>query len=120
VEADHQNIQTGYGDEYQAEDEKAMQEDNTHSTGVASEQSEEPERGAVGGSEVRNDAKAPCVEGRPGVEDSVHCGEEILGDTYATVECQTLLRQPQEDMSTTTVAREEEERGRGRKSEVRE
>ena len=48
-----------------------MQEDNTHLTGVASEQSEEPEQGAVGGSDVRNDAKAPCVEGRPGIEDSM-------------------------------------------------
>jgi len=43
-EADQQSIQTGYGDEHRADDEKAMQEDNTNSTGVASEQSEEPER----------------------------------------------------------------------------
>ena len=42
VEADHQSIQNGYGDEHQAEDGEAMQEDNTHSNGVASEQSEEP------------------------------------------------------------------------------
>ena len=40
--------------------------------------------------------------------------EEILGDTNATVECQTLLQQPQEDMSTTTEAWEDEERGRGK------
>jgi len=46
------------------------------------------------------------------------CGEEILGDTNATVECQSLLRQLQEDTSTTTVAREVEERGRG-KQEIR-
>ena len=68
-EANHQSIQTGYGDEHQAEDSEAVQEDNTHSTGVASEQSEETERGAVGGSDVQNNAKAPCVKGRPGVED---------------------------------------------------
>jgi len=37
VEADHQSIQTGYGEERQAEDGDAMQEDNTHSTGVATE-----------------------------------------------------------------------------------
>ena len=43
------------------------------------------------------------------------CGEEILGDTNATVECQSVLRQPQEDMSTTTEAREEDERGIGKK-----
>ena len=42
-EADHQNIRTGYGDEHQAEDGEAVQEDNTHSTDVASEQSEETE-----------------------------------------------------------------------------
>ena len=41
------------------------------------------------------------------------CGEEILGHTNATVECQPLLRQPQEDMSNTTEAREEEKRERG-------
>ena len=111
-EADQQSIQTGYGDKHQAEDVEEMREDNTHSTGVASEQSEEPERGAVGGSDVRNNVKAPCVEGRPGVEDSIYCGEEILGDTNATVECQPLLRHPQEDMSTTTEGREEKERGR--------
>jgi len=64
-----------------------MQEDNTHSSGIASEQSEEPARCAVGGCDVRNNAKAPCVEGRPGVEDLIDCGEEILGDTDATVEC---------------------------------
>ena len=68
-EANHQSIQTSYGDEHQAEDGEAVQEDNTHSTGVALEQSEETERGAVGGSDVRNDAKAPCIEERPGVED---------------------------------------------------
>jgi hypothetical protein len=62
VEADHQSIQMGYDDEHQAEDGGAMQEGNTHSTGVASEQSEE--RGVVGRSDVRNDAKAPCVESR--------------------------------------------------------
>jgi len=95
-----------------------MQEDNTHSTGVASEHSEEPERGAVGGSDIRNNAKAPCVARRPDVEDLMDCGEEILGNTNATVECQPLLRQPQEDVSTTTEAREEEERGRG-KQEIR-
>jgi len=105
--ADQQSIQTGFGDEHQAEDEEAMQEDNRNSIGVASEQSDETERGAVGGSDVRNNAKAPCVEGRSGVEDSMDCGEEILGDTNATVECQPLLRQPQEDMSTTREAREE-------------
>jgi len=118
VEADHQSVQTGYGGEQQAEDGEAMQEDNMHSTVVASEQSEEPERGAVGRSDVRNDAKAPCIKGRPGVEESMDCGEVILGDTNATVECQPLLRQPQEDMSTTTEAREKEERGRG-KQEIR-
>jgi len=80
-DADQQSIQTSYGDEHQAEDGEAMQEDNTHSTGIASEQSEEPERGAVGGSDVRNNAKAPCVEGRPDVEDSMDCGKEILGDS---------------------------------------
>ena len=42
------------------------------------------------------------------------CGEEILGDTNVTVECQPLLRQPQEDLSTTTEVREEEEHGRER------
>jgi hypothetical protein len=62
-EADQQCIQTGCGDEHRADDGEAMQEDNTNSTGVASEQSEDPERGAVGGSEVRNNAKAPCVAG---------------------------------------------------------
>ena len=50
-----------------SKDEEAMQADNTHSTGLSSEQNEEPERGAVGGSDVRNDAKAQCVKGRPGV-----------------------------------------------------
>jgi len=85
---------------------------------LASEQSEEPERGAVGGSDFRNVGKTPCVEGRPGVENSMDCGEEIVGDTNATVECQASLRQPQEDMSTTTEAREKEERGRG-KQEIR-
>ena len=55
-----------------------MQEDNTNSTGLASEKSEAPERGAVGESDVRNNAKAPCVERKPGVEDSMDCGEEIL------------------------------------------
>ena len=54
-----------------------IQEDNSHSNGVASGQSEEPERGAVDGSDARNDAKTPCVEGRPAVEDSVDCAEEI-------------------------------------------
>jgi len=93
-EVDHQSTQTGYGDEHQAENREAMQEDNTHSTGVASEHSEEPEQGAVGRSDVRNDAKAPCIDGRPGIEDSMDCGEEILGDTNVTVECQPLLRQP--------------------------
>ena len=68
-EAGKRSIQTGYGDDHQAEDEEAMQEDNTKLTGVASERSEEPERGAVGGSDFRNNAKAPCVKGRPGVED---------------------------------------------------
>ena len=34
------------------------------------------------------------------------------------VECQPLLRQPQEDTSATTEAREEEQRGRG-KQEIR-
>ena len=95
-----------------------MQEDNTHSTGVASEHSEEPERGAVGGSDIRNNAKAPCVARRPDVEDLMDCGEEILGNTNATVECQPLLRQPQENMNSTTESREEEERGRG-KQEIR-
>ena len=52
-------IQAGYGDEHQAKDGKAMQEDNKHSIGIASEQSEEPEQGAVGESDVRNNAKAP-------------------------------------------------------------
>ena len=42
------------------------------------------------------------------------CGEEIFGDTNATVEYQPLLRQTQEDTSTTTEAREEEERRRGK------
>jgi len=62
-EADQQSIQTGYGDGHQAEEEEAMQGDNKNSTGVASEQSEEPERGAVGGSDVRNNAKAPALRG---------------------------------------------------------
>jgi hypothetical protein len=78
-----------------------MQEDNTHSAGVASEQSEEPEEGAVGRSDFRNDAKVPCVVGRPGIEDSTDGREEILGDTKVKVECQPLLLQPQEDMTTT-------------------
>ena len=81
-----------------------------NSTGVASEQNEEPERGTVGGSDVRNNTKSPCVEGRLGVEESMDCGEEILGDTNVTVEGQPLFRQPQEDMNTTTEAREEEDR----------
>ena len=86
-EADQQSLQTSNGDEHRAEDEEAMKEDKTNSTGVASEQNEEPERDAVGGSDVRKkNAKAPCVDGRPGVEDSMDCGEEILGDTNATVE----------------------------------
>jgi len=42
------------------------------------------------------------------------CGEEILGDTNATVECQPLFWQPQEDMSTTKDSREEQERGKGK------
>ena len=66
VEADHQSAQTGYGNEHQVEDEEAMQEDNTHSTDVASAQSEEPERCAVGGTDGRNEAKAPCVDGETG------------------------------------------------------
>ena len=49
-EADQQSIQTGYGEEHQA-DVEVLQEDNTHSTCVASEKSEELEWGAVGGSE---------------------------------------------------------------------
>jgi len=113
-EADQQSIKMGYGDERQAEYEEEVQEDNMHSTGVASEQSEEPERGAVGGSDVRNDAKAPCVEGRRCLEQSMDCGEEILGDTNATLECQPLLRQTQKDISTTIEVREEEELGRGK------
>jgi len=36
-EADHQSTQSGYGDEHQAENGEAMQEDNTFSTGVAPE-----------------------------------------------------------------------------------
>ena len=43
------------------------------------------------------------------------CGKEVLGDTKATVECQPLLWQPQEDAITSTEAREEEDRGSGRK-----
>ena len=81
-------MQTGYGDEHRADDEEAMHEGNTNSTGVASEQSEETEVGAVGGSDVRNNAKAPCVDGRPDVEDSMDCGEEVAGHTNATVEFQ--------------------------------
>ena len=46
------------------------------------------------------------------------CGEETLGDTNATVECQPLVRQPQEDMSTTTETRNEEKGGR-EKQEIR-
>jgi hypothetical protein len=69
-EEDQQSIQTGYGDKHQAEDGEAMQGDNKHSTGIASEQRKVLGRGAVGGSDVPNNAKAPCVEGRPGVEDS--------------------------------------------------
>jgi len=67
-ESDHQITQTGYGDERRAEDGEAMQADNMHSTGVESEQSNEPDRGAVSGSNVRNDEKAPCFEGRLGIE----------------------------------------------------
>jgi len=95
LEEEADSIQTGYGDERQAENGEAMQEDKTHSTAVVSENSEEPERGAVGGNDARNNAKAPCVERRPGVEDTMDCGDEILGDTNATVECQPLIRQPQ-------------------------
>jgi len=62
-EADHQSTETGYGDEHQAENGEVMQEDNKQSTGVASEQSEEPEQGGLGGSDVRNDAKAPALRG---------------------------------------------------------
>ena len=69
-EADQQSIQTGNDDEQRAEDGEAMQGDNKHSTGIASEQRKVLGRGAVGGSDVPNNAKAPCVEGRPGVEDS--------------------------------------------------
>jgi len=76
-EADQQSIQTGNDDEQRAEDEEAMREDNMNSTGVASEQNEEPEQDAVGGSDVRKNAKTPCVGGRQGVEDSMDCGEEI-------------------------------------------
>jgi len=72
-EADQQSSQTGYANEHHAEDDEAMQEDNTNSTGVASEQSKEPERGAVGGSNIWNNVKAPCVDGRPGIEDSMDC-----------------------------------------------
>jgi len=36
-----------------------------------------------------------------------------IRDTNATVKCQPLLRQSQEDINTTTEAREKEERGRG-------
>jgi len=46
------------------------------------------------------------------------CLEEILGDTNATVECQPLLRQPQEDTSTTTEARNRNEGEGSKKSEV--
>ena len=81
---------------------------------VESEQRKETERGAEGGSGVRNDEKAPCFEGRMGIEDSMDCGEGILKDTNATVDCQPLLRQPQEDVSTTTEKREEDGRGIGR------
>ena len=95
VEEEVDSIQTGYSDERQAQNGEAMQKDRMHSTAVVSEQSEEPERGAVSGNDARNNAKAPCVEGRPGVEDSMDCGDEILGDTNPTVECQPLLRQPQ-------------------------
>jgi len=80
----------------------------TTRTGVASEQSEEPERSAVGGSDARNNAKAPYVYGRLGVEDSMDCGEEILGDTNATVE-----RQP--PTSATTRRREYHNREAGGK-----
>ena len=62
--------------------------------------------------------KAPYVEGRPDVEDLMDCLEEILGDTNATVECQPLLRQPQEDTSTTTEARNRNEGEGSKKSEV--
>jgi len=43
-EADHQSTQTGYGDERRAKDGEAIQADNTFSTVVTSEQSEETER----------------------------------------------------------------------------
>ena len=91
-EADQQSRQTGYGDANRAEDEEAMQEDNTNSAAVASERSEEMERGVVGGRDVRHNAKELCVHGRPCVEDSMGCGEKILGDTNAKVEWQPLLR----------------------------
>jgi len=117
-EVDQQKIQTGYGDEHQAEDGEPMQEDNTHLTGVVWEQSEESERGGIGGNDVLNNAKTSWVEGGPGAEDKMDCGEEMLRDTNATVECQPLLRQTQEHMSTTTRAPEEAERGRG-KQEIR-
>jgi len=75
-----------------------MQEDNTNPTVVASEQFEEPERGAVGGSIFRYNTKAPRVDARTGVKDSKDYGEEVLGNTNTnkTVECQHLLRQPQD------------------------
>jgi len=95
LEEEADRIQTGYGDERQAENGEAMQEDKTHSTAVVSENSEEPERGALGGNDARNNAKTPCVERRPGDGDSMDCGDEILGDTNTTVECQPLIRQPQ-------------------------
>jgi len=76
-EGEHQSRQTSYGDERRAEDGEAMQADNTHSTGVESEHSKEPDRGAVRGSDIRNVEKAPCFEGRLGVEDSMDCGEEL-------------------------------------------
>jgi hypothetical protein len=62
-EADHNNVKAGYGDNLKAEDVEAMQEGNMHSTGVASEESEEPEQGAVGGSDVRNGVKALALRG---------------------------------------------------------
>jgi len=95
LEEEADRIQAGYGDERQAENGEAMQEDKTHSTAVVSENSEEPERGAVGGNDARNNAKAPCVERRPSDEDPMDCRDEILGDTNATVECQPLIRHPQ-------------------------
>ena len=76
-EANQQSLQTGYGDKRQTQDGEAVQVDNTHSTGVSSARSEEPERGAVGGSDAWNNGNAPCVERRPDVEKSMNCGDEI-------------------------------------------